>query len=481
MTFRDRLPQKSFDAIVIGSGPNGLAAAIAIAQQKRSVLVLEAQPTLGGGARTAELTLPGYQHDICSAIHPMALASPFLSSLPLADFGLQWIHPPAPLAHPIDDRSAAVLERDLDATVAGLGSDGPAYRRLMHHLTTHSQSLFAEALGPLRFPLHPLLMAKFGLLAIRSAQSLANAYFKQPAAKALIAGLAGHSVLPLQAPLSAAVAIMLGIAGHAVGWPVARGGSQSITNAMVSYLKSLGGDVLADCRVDSLNDLPPAKAYLFDTSPSSMAEICKDTLPERFRQQLTRFRHGPGVFKLDWALSQPIPWRAAECHRAGTIHLGGTLEEITAAECKVHGGEHPERPYILVAQQSLFDDTRAPAGKHTGWGYCHVPAYSTLDMTDTVERQIERFAPGFRDCILAKTAMSPADMQRHNANYIGGDISGGMMDFRQLFTRPTIRLSPYTTPNRQIYICSSSTPPGGGVHGMCGYFAAQTALQRALA
>jgi phytoene dehydrogenase-like protein len=481
MTLRNRVLQKSYDAIVIGSGPNGLAAAIAIAQQKRSVLVLEAQPTLGGGARTTELTLPGYLHDICSAIHPMALASPFLSSLPLADFGLQWIHPPAPLAHPLDDGTAAVLERDVDTTAAGLGLDGPAYRRLMQRLSTHSQSLFADALAPLRLPRHPILMVQFGLLAIRSAQSLANAYFKQPPAKALIAGLAGHSVLPLEAPLSAAVAIMLGIAGHAVGWPVARSGSQSITNAMVAYLKSLGGEVIADCRVDSFDNLPPAKAYLFDTSPRSMAEICKNVLPGRFRRQLDRFRHGPGVFKLDWALSQPIPWRAKECLRAATIHLGGALEEIAAAESKVHRGEHPERPYILVAQQSLFDDTRAPAGKHVAWAYCHVPAYSTLDMTETIERQIERFAPGFRDCILAKTTMAPADMQRHNANYIGGDISGGMMDFRQLFTRPTIRLSPYTTPNRQIYICSSSTPPGGGVHGMCGYFAAQAALQRALA
>ena len=299
--------RRSYDAVVIGSGPNGLAAAIALAQQKRSVLVLEAQPTLGGGARTAELTLPGYHHDICSAIHPMALASPFLSSLPLADFGLHWIHPPAPLAHPLDDGSATILHRSVDETAANLGSDVAAYRRLMQHLSAHASSLFTEALGPLRFPRHPILMAQFGLRAIRSAQSLANAFFKEPAAKALIAGLAGHSVLPLEAPLSAAVAMMLGIAGHAVGWPVARGGSQSITNAMVGYLKSLGGEVLADCRVESVSDLPPTKAYLFDTSPSSLSEICKDALPDRFRQQLTRFRHGPGVFKLDWALSQPIP------------------------------------------------------------------------------------------------------------------------------------------------------------------------------
>jgi phytoene dehydrogenase-like protein len=480
MSLRERIDGKSFDAVVIGSGPNGLAAAIALAQRQRSVLVVEAQPTFGGGARTAELTLPGFQHDICSAIHPMALASPFMSSLPLTDFGLEWIHPPAPLAHPLDDGPAALLERGVDETATRIGSDGPAYRRLMSRLTTKAKALFADALAPLRLPKHPFLMAGFGLKAIRSAQGLANAYFREPAAKALIAGLAGHSILPLDATLSAAVAVMLGVAGHAVGWPLAKGGSQSITNAMIAYLRSLGGEAIADCRVESFSELPPAKAYLFDLAPRNLAHICSSELPSGFREQLNKFRHGPGVFKLDWALSQPIPWRAKECSRAATIHVGGTLEEIAAAEGDVYRGQHPDRPYVLVAQHSLFDHTRAPAGKHTAWAYCHLPAYSTVDMTETIERQMERFAPGFRDCIIAKSTMAPADMQRHNANCIGGDISGGMMDLWQLFTRPTIRLVPYTTPNPKIFICSSSTPPGGGVHGMCGYWAAQAALRHVL-
>jgi len=480
MSLHERVSGRSYDAVVIGSGPNGLAAAIAIAQQQRSVLVVEAQPTCGGGARTAELTLPGFHHDICSAIHPMALASPFMSSLPLADFGLEWIHPPAPLAHPLDDGTAALLERDVSETAAGLGSDGPAYRRLMDHLTTNAKPLFGDALAPLRLPKHPLLMARFGLQAIRSAKGLANAYFREPAAKALIAGLAGHAILPLDATLSAAVAVMLGVAGHAVGWPLAKGGSQSISNALIAYLKSLGGEAITDCRVESFGELPLAKAYLFDLAPRNLAQICTTELPASFREQLNKFRHGPGVFKLDWALSQPIPWKARQCQRAATIHLGGTLEEIAAAEGQVYRGEHAERPYLLVAQHSLFDNTRAPAGKHTAWAYCHVPAYSTVDMTATIERQMVRFAPGFRDCILAKSVMAPADMQRHNANCIGGDISGGMMDMWQLFTRPTIRLVPYTTPNPKIFICSSSTPPGGGVHGMCGYWAAQVALKRVL-
>lgn len=480
MSWRERLPQKSFDAVVVGSGPNGLAAAIALARQKRSVLVLEAEHTPGGGARTAELTLPGFQHDVCSAIHPMALASPFLSSLPLAEFGLEWIHPPAPLAHPLDGGTAAVLERSLEATLAGLGSDGPAYRRLMGYLTERSSWLFADALAPLQLPRHPLLLGLFGLKAIRSAAGLANAYFREPAAKALIAGLAGHSILPLDATLSAAVAVMLGVAGHAVGWPLARGGSQSVTSALVGYLKSLGGEVVTDCRVASFAELPPAKAFLFDLAPRNLAKICAEELPTGFCEQLMRFRHGPGVFKVDWALSEPIPWAANACKRAATIHLGGTLEEIAAAEGAVHRGEHVERPYVLAAQQSLFDASRVPAGKQSAWAYCHVPANSTADMTEIIERQMERFAPGFRDCIVARHVMNSVAMQRYNANYVGGDISGGMMDMWQLFTRPTIRLVPYTTPNPRIFLCSASTPPGGGVHGMCGYWAARAVLRRVL-
>jgi phytoene dehydrogenase-like protein len=493
------LPNRSYDAIVIGSGPNGLAAAITVAQKGRSVIVLEAQPTLGGGARTAELTLPGFQHDLCSAIHPMAVASPFFRSLPLADHGLQWIHPPAPLAHPLDDGTAAVLERpvgqapsppsapeelrelwrgSLDATCATLGPDAAAYRRLMEPLLASSEALFHDALRPLGIPRHPLLLARFGLRAIRSARALANSYFRGREAKALLAGLAGHAILPLDHTLSAAVAVMLGLAGHAVGWPLPRGGSQSITDALVSYLKSIGGEVLDNCRVDSLADLPPARAYFFDTSPRAMANICSDKLPASFRRKLERYRYGPGVFKLDWALSQPIPWRAPECSRAGTLHLGGTLDEIAASEQQVFDGKHPDKPYVLLAQQSLFDPTRAPHGKHTGWAYCHVPAGSTVDMTEAIERQVERFAHGFRDCILARNKLNTADIQHHNANYIGGDIACGSMTLLQTFLRPTARL--YTTSNAAIFICSSASPPGPGVHGLCGSFAAQAALRTVL-
>jgi phytoene dehydrogenase-like protein len=445
------------------------------------VLVLEAEPTIGGGARSAALTLPGFVHDICSAIHPLGIASPFFRSLVLAPHGLEWIHPPAALAHPLDDGSAGVLERSLEDTGRTLGLDAEAYRRLMAPLVAHAEALFDETLAPLRPPRHPLLMARFGLRAVRSARALAHAWFRGPHARALLAGMAAHSILPLDHPLTAAVGLMLGVAGHAVGWPVPRGGSQRIADALAAELRSLGGEVVTDWRVQSLIELPPARAYLFDTAPRHLARICGPRLPGRFRRQLERFRHGPGAFKLDWALDGPIPWRAEGCRRAATVHLGGTLEEIAAAERAVWRGQHPERPYVLVAQQSLFDSTRAPTGKHTGWAYCHVPVGSTADRTEAIERQVERFAPGFRERILARSVLRPADFERHNANYVGGDISGGVMDVWQLFTRPTLRIVPYSTPVPAIFLCSSSTPPGGGVHGMCGYFAARAALRTALA
>jgi phytoene dehydrogenase-like protein len=475
---RDQLTGKSYDAVVIGSGPNGLAAAIAIAQRGHSVLVLEAQPTIGGGARTAELTLPGFLHDVCSAIHPMAAVSPFFRQLPLTQHGLEWIHPLAPLAHPLDDGTVALLERSVDETGKSLGSDAAAYRRLMKPLVDGAEGIFHDALGPLRLPRHAVSLARFGLRAIRSASGLANSWFTAAPAKALIAGLAGHSILPLEQMLSAAVAMMLGLAGHAVGWPVARGGSQSITNALAAYFRTLGGEIVANCPIESFTQLPPAGVYLLDTAPRHMARICGDLLPNGFRRKLERYRYGPGIFKVDWALSAPIPWRSEACGRAATVHLGGTLEEIAASESHVWRGEHSEKPYVLVAQQSLFDPSRAPAGKHTGWAYCHVPSGSTLDMTERIERQIERFAPGFRDCILARSAQNTVAVEQYNANNIGGDITGGVMDFWQLFTRPTARLVPYSTPNPKILLCSASTPPGGGVHGMCGYFAAQAALRR---
>lgn len=478
---RDRLTRRSYDAVVIGSGPNGLAAAITMARAQRSVLVLEAEPTLGGGARSAELTLPGFVHDVCSAIHPLGVASAFFRSIPQADHGLEWIHPPAPLAHPLDDGTCAILERSVEETGRTLGPDAAAYSRLIEPHVRRAEGLFSDALAPLRLPRHPLAMMLFGLRGIRSARGLAESWFQAAPARALFAGLAGHSILPLEQPLSAAIGLMLGIAGHAFGWPLPRGGAQRITDALAAYLRSLGGELVTDWRVESFAELPPARAYLFDIAPRHLARICAGRLPARYRKKLDRFRHGPAAFKLDWALDGPIPWRAAECSRAATVHLGGTLEEIAAGESAVWRGEHPQRPYVLLAQHSLFDPTRAPPGKHTGWAYCHVPSASTVDMTEAIERQVERFAPGFRERILARSVLAPADFERRNANYIGGDISGGVMDWRQLFTRPTARLVPYATPARDIFLCSSSTPPGSGVHGMCGYFAAKAALRSVLA
>jgi phytoene dehydrogenase-like protein len=466
------------DAVVVGSGPNGLAAAVALAQRGLSVLVLEAADVIGGGTRSAGLTEPGFVHDVCSAVHPMAVASPFLKTLPLAEHGLEWVHPDIPLAHPLDDGSAAVLERSVEATADTLGADARTYRRLMGPLVAKAEGLFDDLLGPFRFPRHPVAAARFGWQAIRSAKGLADAHFRTEKARALVAGLAAHAVLPLEQSPGAAIALMLAVAGHAVGWPVARGGSQRIADALAGRLRKLGGEIVTGRRVASLDELPPARAVLLDLSPRQVVTIAGRKLPRRYARRLGRYRHGPGVFKIDWALAGPIPWRAAECRRAGTVHLGGGLEEVAAVERAPWRGEHPERPFVLLAQPSLFDPTRAPAGKHTAWGYCHVPSGSAFDMTDRVEAQVERFAPGFRELILARHAMNTAAMERHNANYVGGDITGGIADWRQLFTRPVARLNPYTTPVAGLFLCSASTPPGGGVHGMCGAFAAQAALRR---
>jgi phytoene dehydrogenase-like protein len=472
------VPHASRDAVVVGSGPNGLAAAIALAQAGRSVLVVEAADAPGGGCRSEALTLPGFVHDTCSAIHPMAVASPFFRALPLADFGLDWVHPPAPLAHPLDDGSAVLLERSVADTAAGLGPDAKAYRRLMDPLAAAAEGLFADLVGPFRIPRRPVAAARFGWRALRSAGGLAGAWFTGERAKALVAGLGVHAVLPLEQRPGAAIALMLGLAGHAVGWPLPRGGAQKLADALVGYLRSLGGEVQTGRRVASLADLPPARAVLFDLTPRQVVAIAGDRLPASYRRRLGKFRYGPGVFKVDWALDGPIPWQAAGCSRAGTVHVGGTLAEVAAAERAVFAGAHPDRPFVLLAQQSLFDPTRAPAGKHTAWAYCHVPHGSRVDMTAAIEAQVERFAPGFRDRILARHTMDTAAMERHNANYVGGDIGGGTNDLGQLFTRPVARLDPYSTPARGLFICSSSTPPGGGVHGMCGYFAARSAAKR---
>jgi phytoene dehydrogenase-like protein len=465
------------DAVVVGSGPNGLAAAIALAHRGVSVEVREAADAIGGGARSAALTLPGFVHDVCSAIHPMAVASPFFGELPLDKFGLEWIHPPAPLAHPLDDGTAALMERSVDATADGLGPDAAAYRKLFGPLAAAGKDIFGDLLGPFRIPRHPIAAARFGLRALRSAQGLAESWFTTERARALFGGLVGHAILPLDMVPSAAIGLMLATAGHAVGWPLARGGSQRISDALAGYLRSLGGEVVTGRRVQSLDELPPARAVLLDLTPRQIVAVAGSRLPNGYRRQLERFRYGPGVFKVDWALSGPIPWRAAECLRAGTVHVGGTMAEMAVSERDAWEGRHAERPFVLLAQQSLFDPSRAPAGQHTAWGYCHVPHGSTFDMTERIEAQVERFAPGFRDRILARHVMAPADLERRNANLVGGDITGGRNTLSQLFTRPAVRLNPYSTPVPGLYICSASTPPGGGVHGMCGYFAAQAALR----
>jgi phytoene dehydrogenase-like protein len=463
---------------VVGSGPNGLAAAIEIARAGRSVLVLEAEETLGGGTRSAELTLPGFRHDVCSAIHPLAACSPFFQSLPLEEHGLQFLHPPLALAHPFDDGSAAVLDRSIEVTSSLLGRDGAAYRKMMEPLVRDAAKLIPELLGPLRLPRHPRTLAGFGLKAIRSAAGLAKSSFEEERARSLFAGLAAHSMMPLERRPTAAFGLILGMLGHTAGWPIARGGSQAIADSLASYLRSLGGEIMLGRRVESMRELPPARAVLFDVTPRQLLRIAGDRLPVRYRRRLARYRYGPGVFKMDWALEGPVPWKAEECGRAGTVHLGGTFAEIVASEAAVGRGQLPDKPYVLVAQQSLFDPSRSPEGTETLWAYCHVPSGSTFDMTERIEGQIERFAPGFRDLVLGRSAMPPAEVERHNANYVGGDINGGLQDLRQVFARPAFRLNPYSTPNREIFICSSSTPPGGGVHGMCGYLAARAALAR---
>lgn len=472
----------SYDAIIIGAGPNGLAAAITIARAGHSVLVLEAKETIGGGCRSAEVTLPGFTHDICSAIHPLGLASPFFRSLPLEKYGVEWIHPELPLAHPFDDGSAALIDRSLDKTGESLGRDAAAYKKLMGPLVENWETIIDAFLGPLRpqavIP-HPFTMAHFGLAALRSAEGLVHTHFRERAARAIFAGMAGHSMLQLDTPGTAAVGLMLGILAHAVGWPLPKGGSQKIVNALAAHLRDLGGEIVTGVEVKSLDSLPPSKVVLCDVTPRQLLRIAGDHLEGfsgLYKRQLQHYRYGPGVFKLDIALDGPIPWKAEACKGAGTVHLGGTLPEIIASEKAIWQGEYAEHPLVLLAQQSLFDDTRAPDDKHTVWAYCHVPHGSDFDMAERIEAQIERFAPGFRERILARHSTNAVELEHYNANYVGGDINGGVQDLLQLFTRPTVSPMPYTTPDRHLYICSSSTPPGGGVHGMCGYFAARSAL-----
>jgi len=462
--------------VIIGSGPNGLAAAITLAQAGQAVLVLEAEPTIGGGMRSAELTLPGFTHDLCAAVVPLALASPFFRTLPLAQNGLAFIQPDAPLAHPLDDGTAVIVERSVEQTAAGLGPDAASYARLFGPLARDWAKLEPLLLGALKFPKHPVIAARFGLDALRSASSLAKSKFRGVRARALFAGLAAHSILPLEDSPSAAFGLILGILAHAVGWPIVRGGTQNLADGLAAHLRSLGGEIRTDARVASIDELPPNSTVFCDVSPRALATIAGSRFTPGFRAALERYRYAPGVCKVDWALDAPIPWKAPECARAGTVHVGGTLEEIAKSERDAWNGVESLAPFVLLVQPTLFDPSRAPAGKHTAWGYCHVPNGSTKDMSGAIEAQIERFAPGFRERILQRNVMLPDDLQRHNANLVGGDVEGGAVTLSQLFTRPTWRL--YATTDRRIYICSASTPPGGGVHGLCGHLAAKRALRK---
>lgn len=464
------------DALVIGSGPNGLAAAIELARAGLKVRIYEANETIGGGARSGELTLPGFKHDLCSAVHPLAAGSPYFSKLPLSNYGLAFIESPIALAHPFDDGTAAILDRSIDATSKHLGQDQTTYNALMKPFVENWESLANDLLGPPRFPRHPFLAGRFGIHAIRSARGFAEGRFKEERTRALFAGLAAHSFLSLDRLATAAFGLMLSLLGHVNGWPIAKGGSQAISNALAAYFKDLGGEIVNGHRVKSLSELPQAKVILCDVTPRQLLRLAGDSLPAGFRRRLMSYRYGPAAFKIDWALSEPVPWKATDCSKAATIHLGGSFAEILRSEELVNSGQHADKPFIILSQPTLFDPSRAPAGKHTLWAYCHVPNASQLDMTTPIEDQIERFAPGFRDCILARHVITPALFEQHNANLIGGDINGGSQHLAQMFTRPTVRL--YSTPRKGLYLCSSSTPPGGGVHGLCGYHAARLAIRK---
>lgn len=466
--------RSAYDVVVIGSGPNGLAAAIVAARRGLSTVVLEAHDTIGGGLRSAELTLPGFMHDVCSSVHPMAVASPFFRELSLGQHGLEWITPTAAAAHPLDDGDAVMLYNDVERSAAALGTDAGRYLRTLGVIARDWQNLEGDILAPIGFPTHPVSFARFGLPALLPARRFAHLAFSMVRARALFAGCAAHSILPLSAPGSAAVGLALASVGHAHGWPVARGGSRAIAEALAATLRASGGEIITGTNVQRHEQLPRAEVLLFDTSPRAMAGIMGDRFPPGFAASLQRYRYGPGAFKVDWALSAPIPWKAPECHEAATVHVGGTLDEIAAAEAAPWRGECAERPFVLVTQPTVVDASRAPAGQHTAWGYCHVPNGSTVDMTARIEAQVERFAPGFRDVILARSVRSPATIERENGNLVGGDVAGGSNALFNLVFRPTWRR--YATPLRGVYLCSAASPPGGGVHGMCGYHAAMTAL-----
>jgi phytoene dehydrogenase-like protein len=463
------------DAIVVGAGPNGLSAAIVLAQAGLRVTIYEAQATIGGGCRSAELTRPGFIHDVCSAVHPMALASPFLRALPLASHGLEWVEPGAMVAHPLDNDLPGVIDRSVRLTARGLGDDQRAYERLIGSIVDNWPKLEDAVFGPPSWPQHPIALARFGIAALQPATRLARWAFATPRARALLAGIGAHAMLPLERFPTGAVGLVLNATAHTAGWAFPRGGAQRLSDALARYFRSLGGEIVTSAPIASIDDLPASRTVLFDLSPRPLLKTAGSRFPDWYRRQLERYRYGLGVFKVDWALDAPIPWRDAIVAGSGTVHLGGTLEEIADSERVTWSGRASRRPYVLLAQPTLFDPTRAPEGKHTAWAYCHVPHASSVDMLPAIEEQIERFAPGFRDRVIARHVMTPGDFERMNPNLVGGDIAAGVTDLRQLVARPTLRW--YSTPASGIYICSASTPPGVGVHGMCGYHAAMRALK----
>ena len=466
-----------FDAVVVGSGPNGMAAALKLALEGLSVKVFEAEETIGGGTRTLELTEPGFRHDICSAIHPMAASSPFLRQLPLHEYGLEWIYPELPLAHPMDDGPAVVQHHELEKMNEELGDDFKASQKLFKPLRDAWDELTVDLLSPLGLPAHPIRMGLFGFKALQPAERLTRR-FSGERAKALFAGLAAHSLLPLDKPATAAIGLVLGAAAHSVGWPLPKGGSQMITESMKAYFESLGGVVETGTKVTNMEMLPLSRAVLFDLGPRQVSSIMGGNFPDAYHKKLQKFRYGAGVFKIDYILSEPVPWKDPRCNRAGTVHVGGTQAEIMESEAAMSRGRHPEKPYVLLAQQSLFDETRTPDDRQTLWAYCHVPNGSEEDMTRRIEAQIERFAPGFRDVVEVRRTKTAAGFEAYNPNYVGGDINGGIQDLPQLFSRPVSFYEPYATAAKGIYICSASTPPGGGVHGMCGYHAAKLVMRQ---
>ncbi|WP_091515909.1 phytoene desaturase family protein [Flexibacter flexilis] len=471
---------QKYDAVIIGSGPNGLSAGIFLAQKGKNVLIIEASSTVGGGTGTKQLTLEGFQHDVCSAVHPMGYLSPYMRTLRLEEYGLEWIFPNASVAHPLDTGEVILLKKSVEETAEQLGADKDRYIRLMQPLAKHIDWLMEDSMRPLGMVKHPFFMAQFGLKALWPAQTFANFYFKEEKAKALFAGCAAHSILPFDKFFTAALGLVFLATGHAVNWPIAKGGSTAIAAAMRKCFEAHGGEIQLNQKITDFGQLPAARSYIFDTDPFQLASIASKQLPDSYTNQLRKFNFGPGVFKIDYALSAPIPWKNKAALEASTVHLGGTLAEIAYDEKQVWEGHNPTKPYILMAQQSQFDPSRSPQGKHTGWAYCHVPNGSKADMTEVIENQIERFAPGFKQTILGKYTMGTADFQAYNPNYFGGAVTGGAADITQLFTRPVARLDPYSTPNSQIFICSASTPPGGGVHGMNGYFAAQSVWKNVL-